>query len=65
MVRPAHHPEPRRRAILNDLNSNDQNREPLGFCFEHWIIRILKLFRISDFEIRIWLRPKICIQAEE
>jgi len=25
----------------------------LSFCFEHWGILILSLFRVSDFEIRI------------
>ena len=30
--------------------------------FEYWSIGILNLFRISDFGIRIWLRPKACIK---
>ena len=34
--------------------------EAPGFCFEHSNISVLSLFRISDFDIRIWLRPKAC-----
>ena len=34
--------------------------EAPGFCFKHSNISVLSLFRISDFDIRIWLGPKAC-----
>ena len=50
----------------NDRNPNDQNGKELNslpsFRLGHWEIRILNLFRISIFDIRIY--PTVVTQKE-